>query len=68
MGAAVIVLGGLAAARAAEDYHLLKKYSIRQAEGATREYFDYITVDSAARTGGTWRRCAITSRSSGSCA
>ena len=49
LGVAVIVLGGLAAARAAESYHLLKKYSIGQAEGSTREYFDYITVDSAAR-------------------
>jgi YVTN family beta-propeller protein len=42
-------LDRLATARAAESYHLLKKYSIGQAEGATREYFDYITVDSAAR-------------------
>ncbi len=49
LGVAAIVLGGLAAARAAESYHLLKKYSIGQAEGATREYFDYVTVDSAAR-------------------
>ena len=49
LGAAAIVLGGLAAARAAEGYHLLKKYSIGQAEGSTREYFDYITVDSGAR-------------------
>ena len=39
LGVAVIVLGGLAAARAAESYHLLKKYSIGQAEGSTREYF-----------------------------
>jgi len=31
------------------DYHLLKKYSFGVAEGSTREYFDYITVDSAAR-------------------
>jgi DNA-binding beta-propeller fold protein YncE len=30
-------------------YHLLKKYSFGAAEGSTREYFDYITVDSAAR-------------------
>jgi DNA-binding beta-propeller fold protein YncE len=30
-------------------YHLLKKYSFGPAEGSTREYFDYITVDSAAR-------------------
>src|SRR5215472_14717342 len=44
-----VVLGGIGAARTAEGYHLLKKYSIGAAEGATREYFDYITVDSAAR-------------------
>jgi DNA-binding beta-propeller fold protein YncE len=30
-------------------YHLLKKYSFGPAEGSTREYFDYITVDSSAR-------------------
>jgi YVTN family beta-propeller protein len=46
---AALLLGGIAATRAAESYHLLKKYSIGQAEGSTREYFDYITVDSAAR-------------------
>src|SRR5215467_496682 len=44
-----LLLGGLATAWSAENYHLLKKYSIGQAEGSTREYFDYITVDSAAR-------------------
>jgi hypothetical protein len=36
---------------AANEYHLLKKYSFGAAEGSTREYFDYITVDSAARRG-----------------
>lgn len=30
-------------------YHLIKKYAFGQAEDSTREYFDYITVDSAAR-------------------
>jgi len=30
-------------------YHLLKKYTFGAAEGSTREYFDYITVDSSAR-------------------
>ena len=30
-------------------YHLLKKYPFGAAEGSTREYFDYITVDSSAR-------------------
>jgi DNA-binding beta-propeller fold protein YncE len=44
-----VVLLGVLAVRAAEGYHLLKKYSFGTAEGATREYFDYITVDSAAR-------------------
>jgi DNA-binding beta-propeller fold protein YncE len=34
---------------AADTYHLLKKYSFGAAEGSAREYFDYITVDSAAR-------------------
>lgn len=29
--------------------HLLKKYSFGAAEGSTREYFDYVYVDSAAR-------------------
>ena len=45
----VLVPGWMAMAWAAGGYHLLKKYSIGQAEGSTREYFDYITVDSAAR-------------------
>jgi DNA-binding beta-propeller fold protein YncE len=30
-------------------YHQLKKYPVGQAAGSTREYFDYITVDSSAR-------------------
>lgn len=34
---------------AAGGYHLLKKYSFGAAEGSTREYFDYVSVDSAAR-------------------
>lgn len=46
---AALLLGGLAAARAAESYHLLKKYPFPAAEGSTREYFDYIMVDSASR-------------------
>lgn len=33
----------------AEKYHLLNRYSFGAAEGATREYFDYITVDVAGR-------------------
>jgi DNA-binding beta-propeller fold protein YncE len=34
---------------AAPGYHLLKKYSFGAAPGSTREYFDYVAVDSAAR-------------------
>jgi DNA-binding beta-propeller fold protein YncE len=49
-GVVVIVLGSfLLLMAAAPGYHLLKKYTFGTAEGATREYFDYITVDSAAR-------------------
>jgi DNA-binding beta-propeller fold protein YncE len=43
-------LGAFALATAATGgYHLVKKYHFGAAEGSTREYFDYITVDSAAR-------------------
>src|SRR5713226_9084208 len=45
----VIALGAFWLMAAAPGYHLLKKYSFGAAEGSTREYFDYITVDSAAR-------------------
>jgi DNA-binding beta-propeller fold protein YncE len=49
-GALVILLGACSFVTGATDtYHLLKKYSFGAAEGSTREYFDYITVDSAAR-------------------
>ena len=43
VGAAGVGMG------ATSGYHLLKKYSFGAAEGSTREYFDYITVDSPAR-------------------
>jgi hypothetical protein len=33
----------------ATGYHLLQKYRFGSAEGSTREYFDYITIDSPAR-------------------
>lgn len=47
---ALVLLGSFAVARAPEGgYHLLKKYSFGAAEGSSREYFDYITVDAAAR-------------------
>src|SRR5579864_697548 len=46
----VILLGSVSLLMAVTNgYHLLKKYSFGAAEGSTREYFDYITVDSAAR-------------------
>ena len=46
----LILLGTFSLAMAAvPGYHLLKKYSFGPAEASTREYFDYITVDSAAR-------------------
>src|SRR6266850_2787332 len=46
----VLILAGTSLlVAAANEYHLLKKYSFAAAEGSTREYFDYITVDSAAR-------------------
>jgi DNA-binding beta-propeller fold protein YncE len=49
-GGLLVVLGaGLVVAAATNGYHLLKKYSFGAAEGSTREYFDYVTVDSAAR-------------------
>ena len=48
--AVVLFLGAVTVAVASTGgYHLLKKYSFGAAQGSTREYFDYITVDSAAR-------------------
>ena len=45
-----VLAGAFAAAMAATGgYHLLHKYTFGAAEGSTREYFDYITVDSSAR-------------------
>src|SRR6059058_6204507 len=49
-GMLLLTLGTFSLSMAATNgYHLLKKYSFGAAEGSTREYFDYITVDSAAR-------------------
>jgi DNA-binding beta-propeller fold protein YncE len=46
----LILLGSFSFLVAAPiEYHLLKKYTFGAAAGSTREYFDYITVDSAAR-------------------
>ncbi len=49
-GVLLMLLGTFSLLMAATNgYHLLKKYAFGAAEGSTREYFDYITVDSAAR-------------------
>jgi YVTN family beta-propeller protein len=51
-GITVLVVLLVALAFAVEGlggYHLLKKYTFGPAEGSTREYFDYITVDSSGR-------------------
>src|ERR1700694_2874102 len=49
-GLVLIVMGAASEEMAATNgYHLLKKYSFGAAEGSTREYFDYVSVDSAAR-------------------
>jgi hypothetical protein len=50
IGLLLLVLASLPLLKAAQGgYHLLKKYPFGAAEGSTREYFDYVTVDSAAR-------------------
>jgi DNA-binding beta-propeller fold protein YncE len=49
-GALIILLGTFSLLMAAAPgYHLLKKYTFGAAPGSTREYFDYVSVDSAAR-------------------
>ncbi|HKW76341.1 MAG TPA: hypothetical protein VJN64_12510 [Terriglobales bacterium] len=45
----IAVVGFALVASAKGGYHLLKTYKFGAAEGSTREYFDYITVDSPAR-------------------
>ena len=50
LSVSIVLLSAFALAVAATGgYHLLNKYPFGAAEGSTREYFDYITVDSAAR-------------------
>jgi DNA-binding beta-propeller fold protein YncE len=50
LGASFFLLGSWVLAMAATGgYHLLNQYPFGAAAGSTREYFDYITVDSAAR-------------------
>jgi hypothetical protein len=47
---AFLFFGTLAIAHPPQStYHFQKKYTFGPAEGSTREYFDYITVDSSAR-------------------
>lgn len=49
-GAAALLFGAAAATLAAESgYHLLKTYKFGAAPDSKSEYFDYVTVDSAAR-------------------
>lgn len=49
-GVIVSLLSVVALAMAAtSSYHEIRKYTFGAAEGSTREYFDYITVDSSAR-------------------
>jgi YVTN family beta-propeller protein len=45
----VLVSAVTVAMTAAGGYHLLNKYPFDAAAGSTREYFDYITVDSSTR-------------------
>jgi YVTN family beta-propeller protein len=50
LGSSILLLSGIVAARiSGADYHLLKTYHYGPAAGATSEYFDYITTDTAAR-------------------
>src|ERR1039458_7996297 len=50
IGVTFVLLSAVTLAIAATGgYHLLNKYPFGAAEGSTREYFDYITVDSSAR-------------------
>ena len=46
---ALFVFGNLTLAHADSGYHLLETYAFGAAPGSTAEYFDYITVDPAAR-------------------
>jgi YVTN family beta-propeller protein len=45
----LLMFGGLIFARPDSGYHLSKTYMFDAAPGSTTEYFDYITVDPAAR-------------------
>lgn len=47
--AVLLVAATLSSARPDGSYHLLKTYKFGAAPGSTMEYFDYVTVDPAAR-------------------
>ena len=49
MFSGLLMFGALTFARPDSGYHLLKTYKFGAAPGSTTEYFDYVTVDSAAR-------------------
>ncbi|HKV23847.1 MAG TPA: hypothetical protein VJN93_04585 [Candidatus Acidoferrum sp.] len=48
LGGILVLLGGIAVLPAGE-YHQIQKYTYAAAPGSKGEYFDYITMDSAAR-------------------
>src|SRR5580704_14183842 len=48
-GTAAVLVGAAISVAAQGGYHLLKTYKFEAAPGSTGEYFDYVTVDSAAR-------------------
>lgn len=45
----LLMLGIASVGAAGKNYHQLRKYTFGPAEGSTREYFDYIAMDSPAR-------------------
>jgi YVTN family beta-propeller protein len=47
--ATISICGGTIALAVSGGYHLRKTYPFGAAPGSTREYFDYVTVDAAAR-------------------
>ena len=60
IGSLIAIVGLSLAAATKDSYHLLKQYKFGPAEGSTREYFDYITVDSPARRVYLSRGTAVT--------
>src|SRR5579883_1336784 len=49
IGTVLAVFGTATLVRSDNEYHLLKTYKFGAAPGSSTEYFDYITVDPAAR-------------------